>query len=561
MNMKCVVKKSKTIICVLALTSLLVVVLSSCGGASDMAEPNVKPEADVSQMAPPHESEVSSDIQIQFSEEKSKILRKSYSEDVMNFSMAMDEVQEDYNTESYNIINENRFLDALNNPLSTFSVDVDTASYSNIRRFLNSSQKPPVDAVRIEEMINYFTYDYPDAKGENPFSITTEIAICPWNPDNNLMLVGLQAKKLSTENLPPNNLVFLLDVSGSMNEPNKLPLLKSAFKLLVNKLRNEDKVSIVVYAGSAGLVLNSTPGSEKDKILDALLSLEAGGSTAGAEGINLAYKIAKENFIKSGNNRVILATDGDFNVGVSSDAELVRLIEKKRNEGIFLTVLGFGSGNYKDSKMESLADKGNGNYAYIDNITEAKKVLVNEMGATLNTVAKDVKIQVEFNPAKVKGYRLIGYENRLLNKEDFNDDSVDAGEMGAGHSVTALYEIVPLDSNQKISDVDDLKYQESKFKESSELATVKLRYKRPESLNSKLLSVNVQERDISQKASGNLKFAASVAEFGLLLRNSEYKGQSSYSHVLQTARECIENDNEGYRIEFVKLVEIAKDLN
>ncbi|WP_265447754.1 vWA domain-containing protein [Acetivibrio straminisolvens] len=477
-----------------------------------------------------------------------------------NQAMDIDVFQTQYNTEDYNVINENVFLDTYNNPLSTFSVDVDTASYSNIRRFLNSSQKPPIDAVRIEEMINYFTYDYPDADGNDPFSITTEIGECPWNPENNLMLVGLQAKKLSTEELPPSNLVFLLDVSGSMDTPDKLPLLKSAFKLLVDELGENDRVSIVVYAGAAGLVLDSTPGSEKDKILDALMELEAGGSTAGAEGIKLAYDIAKKNFIKSGNNRVILATDGDFNVGVSSEAELVRLIEKKRNEGIFLTVLGFGTGNYKDSKMESLADKGNGNYAYIDNIAEARKVLVNEMGATLNTVAKDVKIQVEFNPAKVKAYRLIGYENRLLRNEDFNDDSVDAGEIGAGHSVTALYEIAPVDSEFEVPGVDELKYQKSQLIDSNEVATVKIRYKKPESDTSELLSKTVLEED-EGKVSENLKFAAAVAEFGLLLRESKYKGNSSYDRVLQVAKQYADSDEEGYRNEFVKLVEKAKRID
>lgn len=465
----------------------------------------------------------------------------------------------EYNTEDYNVIEENIFLDTYNNPLSTFSVDVDTASYSNIRRFLNSSQKPPVDAVRIEEMINYFTYDYPDADGDEPFSITTEIGQCPWNPENKLMLVGLQTKKLSTEQLPPSNLVFLIDVSGSMDEPNKLPLLKSAFKLLVDELDEDDRASIVVYAGAAGLVLDSTPGNEKDKILDALMNLEAGGSTAGAEGIKLAYDVAKKNFIKSGNNRVILATDGDFNVGISSEAELVRLIEKKRDEGIFLTVLGFGTGNYKDSKMESLADKGNGNYAYIDNIAEARKVLVNEMGATLNTVAKDVKIQVEFNPAKVKAYRLIGYENRLLRNEDFNNDSVDAGEIGAGHSVTALYEIVSANSDFEVSKVDELKYQKSQLVESDEIATVKVRYKKPDSDTSELLSETVLEK-AEENTSKNLEFAAAVAEFGMLLRESKYKGNSSYDHVLEVAKQYADGDD-GYRSEFVKLVEKAESIN
>lgn len=536
MKKNIITKNTSAAFCILITISLMVGLLSSCSGSFD--------------------GEYKSDNLLR----TSGSLNVNTLGDPYNNAMHVFGDQIEHNTEDYNAIYENIFLDTLNNPLSTFSVDVDTASYSNIRRFLNSSQKPPIDAVRIEEMINYFTYDYPDPDGGEPFSVTTEIGQCPWNPENNLMLVGLQAQKLSTEELPPNNLVFLLDISGSMNASNKLPLLKSAFKLLIDELDEDDRVSIVVYAGAAGLVLDSTPGNEKDKILDALLSLEARGSTAGAEGINLAYSIAKENFIESGNNRVILATDGDFNVGVSSEAELIRLIEKKRDEGIFLTTLGFGTGNYKDSKMESLADKGNGNYAYIDNIAEARKVLVNEMGATLNTVAKDVKIQVEFNPGKVKAYRLIGYENRLLRNEDFNDDSVDAGEIGAGHSVTALYEVVPVDSDFEVSNVDQLKYQESQLIDSSEIATLKIRYKKPKDIISKLLSKTVSEEDVGM-TSENLSFAAAVTEFGLILRESKYKGNSSYDHVLQVVKECDDSDDEGYRNEFVKLIEKAKSID
>jgi len=488
----------------------------------------------------------SSNVQIQLSEEIQ--LDRGFKNDT------------EFNTESYNVINENQFLDSVNNPLSTFSIDVDTASYSNVRRFLNEGRKPPVDAVRIEELINYFTYEYTRPQGEEPFSITKEISKCPWNEKNNLLLIGMQGKKIETDNLPPSNIVFLLDVSGSMNDPNKLPLLKSGFKLLVDKLRKQDKVSIVVYAGAAGVVLDSTTGDNKDKILDAISRLEAGGSTAGAQGIELAYKVAKENFIPSGNNRVILATDGDFNIGVSSDAQLTRMIEKKRNEGIFLTVLGFGSGNYKDSKMESLADKGNGNYAYIDNILEAKKVLVNEIGSTLFTIAKDVKIQVEFNPTKVKAYRLIGYENRLLNKEDFNNDSIDAGELGAGHSVTALYELIPTDSDEEVSNVDELKYQQSEVVPSDEIATIKLRYKKPDEDESNLLSYTVEQQDIQDTPCSNLKFASTVAEFGLLLRDSKYKGSASYDSLLERAKECLNNDETGYRREFINLIEIADSL-
>src|SRR5207237_128143 len=353
------------------------------------------------------------------------------------------------NTEEYGRIAENGFLRVTDNPLSTFSIDVDRASYSNVRRFLDSGQMPVRDAVRIEQMVNSFTYDYPQPSGGDPFSVTTEIAACPWNAKNRLLLVGVQGKNINTDDLPPSNLVFLIDVSGSMQAANKLPLLKESLGLLVNNLRAKDRVAIVVYAGNAGLVLPSTPGSDKARILEAINSLEAGGSTAGGEGIRLAYETAKENFLDHGNNRVILATDGDFNVGVSSDGELERLIETKSKSVVALTVLGFGMGNIKDSKMELLAEKGDGNYAYIDSLGEAKKTLVTEMGGTLLTIAKDVKLQIEFNPTKVLAYRLIGYENRLLQKEDFHNDAKDAGDMGAGHSVTALYEIVPTDGNTK----------------------------------------------------------------------------------------------------------------
>ncbi|MEM9982847.1 MAG: von Willebrand factor type A domain-containing protein, partial [Bacteroidota bacterium] len=366
----------------------------------------------------------------------------------------------DQNTEEYGIIKENQFLEVKKTPLSTFSIDVDRAAYSNVRRFINNGQMPPKDAVRIEEMINYFAYEYPQPTGTHPFAVHTEVAACPWNSAHQLALVNLQAKKIPTDNLPPSNLVFLIDVSGSMSSANKLPLLKSAFKLLTQQLRAQDKVSIVVYAGAAGLVLPPTPGNNQQAIVEALERLNAGGSTAGGAGIELAYKVAKENFMEGGNNRVILATDGDFNVGASSDDDMIRLIEEKRKTGIFVTTLGFGMGNYKDAKMEKIADKGNGNYAYIDNIQEAKKVLINEFGGTMFTVAKDVKLQLEFNPAQVKAYRLIGYENRLLNKEDFNDDTKDAGELGAGHTVTALYELIPVDAaGDNIKPVDDLKYQ------------------------------------------------------------------------------------------------------
>lgn len=474
---------------------------------------------------------------------------------------------EDFNTEQYNLIVENPFQPVTVSPLSTFSIDVDTASYSNLRRFISQKTLPPVDAVRIEELINYFPYDYPQPEGDKPFSVTTEIAQTPWNYKHQLVSIGLQGKRLQTEELPPSNLVFLLDVSGSMEDPNKLPLLKSSFQLLVNELGEKDRVSIVVYAGAAGMVLPPTPGNQKDKILSAINELNAGGSTAGGEGIKLAYEVAKQNFIPSGNNRVILATDGDFNVGMSSDGELVRLIEDYRERGVFLTVLGFGMGNLKDAKMEQLANKGNGNYAYIDSLLEAKKVLVSEIGATLLTIAKDVKIQVEFNPAKVQAYRLIGYENRQLRDRDFNDDTKDAGELGAGHSVTALYEIIPagVESDVNLPTVDPLKYQQNAVDatayNSNELMMVKLRYKAPNENESKLIQQPVLEKQVSlANASNNLKFAAAVAEFGMILRNSPYKGSATFAEVLKLAKESQGVDLEGYRAEFIRLVEKSQAI-
>jgi Ca-activated chloride channel family protein len=473
----------------------------------------------------------------------------------------------DFNTEEYDKIDDNPFKLVQNDPLSTFSIDVDTASYSNLRRFISEGRVPPKDAVRIEELINYFSYDYPQPEGDRPFSITTEISNAPWNQKRKLVRVGLQGKKIDTENLPPNNLVFLLDVSGSMNYANKLPLIKSAFRLLVDELTEKDTVSIVVYAGAAGLVLPPTGGNEKDKILGAIEQLDAGGSTAGGEGIKLAYELAKRFYKSSGNNRVILATDGDFNVGTSSDAELVRLIENYRDEGIFLTVLGFGTGNFKDAKMEKLADKGNGNYAYIDSLLEAKKVLVTEMGATLLTIAKDVKIQVEFNPAKVQAYRLIGYENRLLAAQDFNDDKKDAGELGAGHSVTALYEVIPVgvETNVKLPEFEDLRYQQNNTapsaNNSDELMLVKLRYKQPKGTVSQLIEQPVLDGGLRfENASNDLKFAAAVAQFGMILRDSEYKGNANFNDVLKLAKESKGVDLEGYRSEFIKMVETSQSL-
>jgi Ca-activated chloride channel family protein len=466
----------------------------------------------------------------------------------------------DWNTEEYDRIYENRFLLAQQNPLSTFSIDVDTASYSNVRRFINSNQFPYKDAVRIEEMINYFSYDYPQPEKDHPFSITTEISTCPWNVSHRLIHIGLQGKTLESNKLPSSNLVFLLDVSGSMGQPNKLPLLQKAFRLLVNELGPKDRVSIVVYAGAAGLVLPSTEASQKETIVSAIERLSAGGSTAGGAGIKLAYKVAEENFIQEGNNRIILATDGDFNVGVSSTSELVRMIEDYRKKGIFLTILGFGMGNYKDGRMEQLADKGNGNYYYIDNLMEAKKVFVNDMRGTLFTIAKDVKLQLEFNPAKVKAYRLIGYENRMLKKEDFADDTKDAGELGAGHTVTALYEIIPYGSAEEIPGVDELKYQDNKISpeafKSKEMLTLKLRYKKPDGNKSKLIEHPLMDRNIAlAKTSDNFKFSAAVASFGMLLRDSEFRGDTSYDSVLLLARDGKGKDHFGYRAEFIQLVE------
>lgn len=470
----------------------------------------------------------------------------------------------DFNTEGYDAIIENRFLAAANTPLSTFSIDVDAAAYSNVRRFLQSGQLPPAGAVRIEEMINYFRYEYPQPLGEDPFSINTEISDCPWNSKHKLALIGLQGKKIPTENLPASNLVFLIDVSGSMDQENKLPLVQSSMKLLVDQLRQQDKVAMVVYAGSAGLVLPSTNGAEKIKIKDAIDKLQAGGSTAGGEGIKLAYRIAKENFVQGGNNRVILCTDGDFNVGISSNDALERLIEEERKSGVFLTVLGYGTGNYQDSKMQRLADKGNGNHAYIDNLMEARKVLVSEFGGTLFTIAKDVKLQIEFNPARVQAYRLIGYENRLLNKEDFNNDQKDAGDLGSGHTVTALYEIIPAGVESKfLEPVDPLKYQSSSnvVNVSKEMMTIKFRYKKPDGDVSKLLQhAVIDDHILLSNTSSNFRFAAAVASFAMVLRNSEFKQQSSYDQAWQLAKGALDNDEEGYRSEFLKLLKNAQSL-
>lgn len=473
---------------------------------------------------------------------------------------------ENFNTEDYDGITENRFRKVNDEPLSTFSIDVDGASYSNVRRMINYGQLPPAGAVRVEEFINYFKYKYPQPKGSDPFSINTEISICPWNKNHKLVTIGLQGKQIATEHLPPSNLVFLIDVSGSMSDVNKLPLVKASLKLLVDQLREQDHVAIVVYAGAAGLVLPSTSGANKEKIIAAIENLNAGGSTAGGAGIQLAYKVAKEQFKVGGNNRVILCTDGDFNIGMSSDDAMERLIEQERKSGVFLTVLGYGMGNYKDNKMQKLADKGNGNHAYIDGMNEAKKVLVNEFGGTMFTIAKDVKLQVEFNPALVQAYRLVGYENRLLNKEDFNNDKKDAGELGSGHTVTALYEIIPVGvESDFIEDVDELKYQkQSKNKKSelkNEIMTIKFRYKEPDGDVSKLIVHPVTDKKIPvDQTSENFRFVSAVAQFGMLLRNSDFKAEASYEKVLRLATGSLGKDEEGYRAEFIKLVQHVNSL-
>lgn len=467
----------------------------------------------------------------------------------------------EFNTEEYSKINENTFQETLQNPLSTFSIDVDNASYSNIRRYLTEGKLPPADAVRIEEMINYFDYDYPQPVGEHPFSIYNEVAACPWNKDHLLVHLGLQGKSLDYDDLKPSNLVFLIDVSGSMDEPNKLPLVKKSLEILVENLTDQDKVALVVYAGNAGLVLPSTSVEDKDEILEAIEDLEAGGSTAGGAGMQLAYKIAKQNLLKDGNNRVILCTDGDFNVGISSTSELVEFIEEKRKEDIYLTICGYGMGNYKDGRLEEISNAGNGNYFYIDNDKEAEKVFSKELRANLFTIAKDVKIQVEFNPQTVEAYRLIGYENRVLAAEDFNDDRKDAGELGAGHTVTALYEIVPNGKPYPGTRVDKLKYQQTSLSPNAndkDLLTVKLRYKPIKSENSNLLSEIITIDEITRKPSPDFRFSAAVAEFGMLLRNSEFKGSSSYNQAKELAEETGKDPEKS---EMHELIEKAESLS
>ena len=478
---------------------------------------------------------------------------------------AMYDMDTRMNTEEYDRIQENGFKSVADTPLSTFSIDVDPASYSNMRRFINRGELPPADAIRTEELVNYFSYDYPKPTGNDPVKITVEAGTCTWNTAHRLVRIGLKAKEIPTEQLPASNLVFLIDVSGSMWGANRLDLVKSSLKLLVNNLRNKDKVAIVTYAGSAGVKLEATSGGDKQKIREAIDELTAGGSTAGGAGIHLAYQIAKKNFISDGNNRIILCSEGDFNVGVSSDEGLEQLIEKQRKSGEHLTVLGYGMGNYKDKKIQVLAEKGNGNHAYIDNLQEANRVLVGEFGATLHTVAKDVKLQVEFNPSQVQAYRLIGYESRLLKDEDFNNDAKDAGDMGAGHTVTAFYEVIPAGvKNEYVGKVDDLKYKKKekmtlKPTGSDELLTVKLRYKAPDKDVSRKMELPFVDNK-GDSVSSDFRFASAVAMFGQLLRDSDFKGTADYDKVIKLAKQGLNNDERGYRREFIRLVEAAKGL-
>ncbi|MEX2609362.1 MAG: von Willebrand factor type A domain-containing protein [Gemmatimonadota bacterium] len=471
----------------------------------------------------------------------------------------------DHNTESYALIEENGFRAALDHPLSTFGVDVDRASYANVRRFLQRGKLPPADAVRIEELINYFPYGDPPPTDEHPFSVNTEVAAAPWQPAHQLLRIGLQGRQVATADLPPANLVFLIDVSGSMRTPNKLPLVKRALAMVVDELRPQDRVAIVVYAGATGLALPSTSGADKAAIRAAIDRLEAGGSTAGGAGLRLAYRVAAEHHIPGGINRVVLATDGDFNVGASSDAQMIRLVEQAREGGTALTVLGFGMGNLKDSKLEGLADHGNGNYAYIDDLAEARKALIEERGGTFFTLAKDVKIQVEFNPAFVHAYRLIGYENRLLDAEDFEDDGKDAGDLGAGHAVTALYEIVPagVEHTVKTGSTPPLRYQGERTADgvrfSDELAFVSLRYKPPEEDVSRLVQLPVAAA--SETPSADLRFAAAVAGFGMILRDSEHHGRLDYAGVLEQAAGALGEDPGGHRAAFLELVRTARRVS
>jgi len=468
-----------------------------------------------------------------------------------------------HHTEDYSPITENAFRDTTREPRSTFGIDVDTASYANVRRFLDQGQKPPKDAVRTEELINYFSYDYPESSTGAPVSLTASWTDCPWTPEHRLVQIGVKGRSIAPGAMPPRNLVFLVDVSGSMQDPNKLPLVQSSMRLLVDQLGEDDRVGIVAYAGSAGLVLASTPGSDRARIVSAIDGLHAGGSTAGSEGIELAYALAAQNYIERGVNRVILATDGDFNVGISSRGALAEFIEAKRDSGVFLTALGFGMGNYKDATIEMLADRGNGNYAYVDTFREAEKVLSRELGATLVTVAKDLKLQVEFNPARVAAYRLVGYENRVLAVEDFYDERKDAGELGAGDSVTVLYEIVPAGTASPLPTVAPLKYQHTpelaSVASGSELLTIRGRYQLPgDATTVATLERSLGEHDHVEV--DDAQFAAAVAAFGMLLRGSEHRGAADFDMVVDLARTRLGRDENGDRAEFLRLVNVARKL-
>jgi len=470
-----------------------------------------------------------------------------------------------FNTEEYAYVAENRIFETIMEPLSTFSIDVDVASYSNARRFINGNRLPVTGAVRIEEFINYFDYDYDRPSGDAPFSINLEYSECPWDDGKRLVHIGLQGAELAEEDAGPSNLVFLIDISGSMRPSNKLPLLRKAFQLMIRHLRDEDRVSLVVYSSSARVVLEYVPGSKREKIKRAIMCLMAEGRTAGGEGMRLAYRLAEDGFIRGGNNRVIMATDGDFNVGVSSTSELLRFIEKKREKGIYLTVLGFGVDNYKDNRLEQLADKGNGNHAYIDNILEAKKVFVMDIMSTLYTIAKDVKIQVEFNPARISSYRLIGYENRLLDNQDFSDDTKDAGEIGAGHSVTALYEVTPAAEGTEVPKIYELRYQEIMLKKSAgrsdESLIVRVRYKEPGSGRSKLIVKALKGEPVDlADSSENFRFAAAAAMYAMILRDSGCMGKYTFDDVIELAGTARGKDRFGYRAEFIQLVERAELL-
>ena len=468
------------------------------------------------------------------------------------------------NAETYKEIKENSFVAVAQQPVTTFSADVDRAAYANVRRIIGYGQIPPKDAVRIEEMVNYFDYDYPapEEGSVSPLRVSPELAPAPWNPNHLLLRIGLQAKKIDLAKAPPSNIVFLIDVSGSMDEENKLPLLKSSFKMLLGQLRPDDKIAIVTYANGTKVALPSTSVKDKEKIIKVLDNLYASGGTSGGRGIQLAYEQAQKSFIKNGNNRIILATDGDFNIGINNTTDLEKFIEKQRESGIYMSVLGFGMGNYRDDMAETIADKGNGNYAYIDNITEAKKVLVNELSGTLFAVAKDVKLQLEFNPKYVKEYKLIGYENRMLANEDFTNDKKDAGEIGAGHTVTALYELVPSDGKVAQS----LRYQSQELNEKgkgNELGFLKIRYKDPKVKDAKSVEITeplVFNKKALKETSTDYRFAASVAEFGILLRDNSNKANATYDQVIELAEGAIGKDPEGYRKEFVRLVKSVKML-